>query len=43
MGDPGHFFVRATTNGKLQSATGTKISFWEKRAQKEMGGSEGLK
>lgn len=43
MGDPGHFFVRTTTNRKLQSATGKNISFWGKRAQKEMGGSEGLK
>lgn len=43
MGDPGYFFVRTTTNRKLQSAIEKKISFWGQRAQKEMGGSEGPK
>lgn len=35
VGDPGHFFVRTTTNRKLPSVTGKKISFWGKRHKKK--------
>lgn len=42
MGDPGHFFVRATTNGKLQSASQEENLILGEKGTK-MVGSEGLK